>query len=225
MISNTDLLFTKAKEFQDKRLELCGEYELALQKLERFKGSEGYREERKKLTDKYESDISALIDEYRSGFRVIVGGMMDAIGRRSISAPTNEQINLLSVLKMKKKVTLEECERVAEAVKDNPIAVGVLSEIAHDHGILRSFDDLCPEMSSQKASDVLESMKNGIDDFLSYDTTRSSRLAKRYHERHYGVFTRELTKRTPFTDKESCFSELAGMDVEMLRRFSEIVDA
>jgi hypothetical protein len=149
---------------------------------------------------------------------------MDAVGRRSVTAPTNDQINLLNVLKMKKKVTLEECQRTAEAVKDNPIAVSVVTEIAHDHGIMQSFDYLCPEMSSQRASDIVTGLKNGLEDFLQYDTTRASRLAKKYHEEHYGAVEGGLTKRKLFTDQADFYRE-EGFDPETLRQFSEIVDA
>ena len=149
---------------------------------------------------------------------------MDAIGRRSVSAPTNDQVNLLNVLKMKKKVTLEECQRTAEAVKDNPIAISVVTEIAHDHGIMQSFDYLCPEMSSQRASEIVTGMKNTLEDFLQYDTTRASRLAKEYHDTHYGATEGGLTKRRLFTDQADFYRE-EGFDPETLRQFSEIVDA
>lgn len=225
MISNTELLYTKARAFQDKRTEIIGIYEAALQKLERFKGSQGYEDDVKGLQEKRDKDLTALIEEYRPGFQVVFGGMMDAIGRRSVKAPTNDQINLLNVLKMKRKVTEEELRRTAEAVKDNPIAVSVVTEIAHDHGIMRNYDNLCPEMSSQAASDIVTGMKRGLEDFLQYDTTRASRLAKQYYEERYGATDNSLTKRRLFNDKTEFYKNEIGLEGESLRQFSEIVDA
>lgn len=224
MITNTELYYAKMKEFQDKRAELTEAHDKKVKSLERFKGSKGYEEDLKKENDRFEAEMTALRDEYRPGLLTVIGGMMDAIGRRSVSAPTNDQVNLLNVLKMKKKVTLEECQRTAEAVKDNPIAVSVVTEIAHDHGIMQSFDYLCPEMSSQKASDIVTGLKNGMEDFLQYDTTRASRIAKKYHEEHYGAVEGGLTKRKLFTDQADFYRE-EGFDPETLRQFSEIVDA
>lgn len=224
MITNTELYYAKMKEFQDKRAELTEAHDKKVKSLERFKGSKGYEEDLKKENDRFEAELTALRDEYRPGLLTVIGGMMDAIGRRSVSAPTNDQVNLLNVLKMKKKVTLEECQRTAEAVKDNPIAVSVVTEIAHDHGIMQSFDYLCPEMSSQKASDIVTGLKNGMEDFLQYDTTRASRIAKKYHEEHYGAVEGGLTKRKLFTDQADFYRE-EGFDPETLRQFSEIVDA
>ena len=40
MISNTELLYVKAKQFQDKRVKIVEDYEKAFQALERFKGSQ-----------------------------------------------------------------------------------------------------------------------------------------------------------------------------------------
>lgn len=224
MITNTELYYAKMKEFQDKRAELTEAHDKKVKSLERFKGSKGYEEDLKKENERFEAELTALRDEYRPGLLTVIGGMMDAIGKRSVSAPTNDQVNLLNVLKMKKKVTLEECQRTAEAVKDNPIAVSVVTEIAHDHGIMQSFDYLCPEMSSQKASDIVTGLKNGMEDFLQYDTTRASRIAKKYHEEHYGAVEGGLTKRKLFTDQADFYRE-EGFDPETLRQFSEIVDA
>lgn len=224
MITNTELYYTKMKAFQDKRAELTDAHDKKVKALERFKGSKGYEEDLKKENERFETELTALRDEYRPGLLTVFGGMMDAIGKRSVSAPTNDQVNLLNVLKMKKRVTLEECQRTAEAVKDNPIAVSVVTEIAHDHGIMQSFDYLCPEMSSQKASDIVTGLKNGMEDFLQYDTTRASRIAKKYHEEHYGAVEGGLTKRKLFTDQADFYRE-EGFDPETLRQFSEIVDA
>lgn len=225
MITNTELFYTKAKQFQDKRIEIMEGYEKSRKTLDRFKGSQGYEEDLKKLDEKLEKDLADLRNEYRPGFNVILGSMLDAVGRRSVSAPTNEQINLLNVLKMKKKVTLEECQRTAEAVKDNPIAISVVTEIAHDHGIMNSFDHLCPEMSSQRASDVVKSMKSGIEDFLEHDTNRASRIAKKYYNEMYGKTEGGLTKRKLFGTKEEFYSDNMGLDADSFRQFSEIVDA
>ena len=224
MITNTELYYAKMKAFQDKRAELTEAHDKKVKSLERFKGSKGYEEDLKKENERFEAELTALRDEYRPGLLTVIGGMMDAIGKRSVSAPTNDQVNLLNVLKMKKKVTLEECQRTAEAVKDNPIAISVVTEIAHDHGIMQSFDYLCPEMSSQKASDIVTGLKNGMEDFLQYDTTRASRIAKKYHEEHYGAVEGGLTKRKLFTDQADFYRE-EGFDPETLRQFSEIVDA
>ena len=225
MITNTELYYTKMKAFQDKRAELTEAHDKKVKGLERFKGSKGYEEDLKKENDRFEAELKALRDEYRPGLQTVFGGMMDAIGRRSVSAPTNDQVNLLNVLKMKKKVTLEECQRTAEAVKDNPIAIAVVSEIAKDHGIMRTFYDMCPEMSSQRASDIVTGMKEGLEDYFLHDTKRAARLAADHNARMYGATDVNLPKRPIFTSKEGFYRDEMGLDGEAFKQFSEIVDA
>ena len=57
MIKNTELLYTKMKQFQDKRVEIVDAHEKKLKSLERYKGSKGYEEELKKENEKYEKDL------------------------------------------------------------------------------------------------------------------------------------------------------------------------
>jgi len=224
MITNTETFYIRAKKFQDARKELTDKFERDLKGLERFRGSKGYEEEEKKLREKFETELRSLQDEARASFNAIYSGMIDNIGKRTVKAPTTDQINLLNILKLKKKVTEEELSRVAESVKDNPIAVSLVTEIAHDHGIMRNYDSLCSEMSSETASKVVESLKAWTEDFVQFDTTRASRLAKEYHERNYGATDTPLTKRRLFEGKSDCFSELVGLDDQGLRLFSEVVD-
>ena len=224
MISNTDLFYAKAKSFQDKRAVLVEKYEQEVKLLERFRGSVGYDQDMKKLKEVHEQEIESLCAEYRPGFRAIFDGMMDAIGKRTVTPPTTEQLNLLGLLKMKDKVTTEECERAAETLKDNPIALSVVTDIARKNGILRSFNDLCSEMSSATAEQIVREMRERIDDFLQYDTTRASRLARKYHDSRYGMSGGKPTKRPLFHEKSECFAQMAGLEGQKLRLFSEIVD-
>ena len=69
----------------------------------------------------------------------------------------------------------------------------------------------------------MENLRSRVEDFLQYDTPRSARIAARYYQEHYGTETK-LPKRAKFTDKDSCFSELSGLDSEALEQFSAIVD-
>lgn len=224
MITNTELFYAKMKQFQDKRRLLVESYENAVQDLDRYKGSAGYSEDLKALTDKFESDKKALIDEYAPGINASLGGMLDCIGARKIKAPTAEQISLLSVLKMKRKISPEELERAAEAVKNCPLALSLVTEIGQDHGIMRSFEHLNPEMSSSGASEIVSTLRDNTRDFLAFDTSKAARLAAAHHETFYGATDQELPKREIFEDKEGCFRSLSGLSGDSLRAFCDIAD-
>ena len=223
-MTNTALFYAKMREFQDKRSGLVRNYESAVRDLSRYEGSSGYSEDLKALTDKFEADKKALVDEYSPGINLALGGMMDCIGKRKIKAPTAEQINLLNVLKMKRKVTTEELERTAEAVRDCPLALSLVTEIGQDHGLICSFSHLNPEMSSSTATELVLALRDNTRDFLNYDTSKAARLAKDFHERFYGPTDQELPKRESFEDKEGCFRLMSGLEGESLTAFCGIVD-
>lgn len=224
MITNTDLFYTKANQFQYQRVKIVEEYENKARMLEKFKGSAGYDKEMQELAKAKDEKIKAIQEEYRPIFHAIFSGMMDAIGRRSMKAPTNEQVNLLNMLKMKRRVTAEEVERVAASVKDNPIAISVLREIAVDHHLPGSLAGESEEMASEKAAAIVSGMMSGMEDFLMYDTTKASRMAKEFHELRYGASLTEPTRRALFNNKSECFYEFTGMNSTTLAQFSSIVD-
>ena len=225
MIKNTEAFYIRAKEYQTKRAELVSDYEKKLQSLKKYEGSKGYQKDLEKLQKDHSEALTALQGEYRQSLNTILGGMMDAVGRRKINAPTNDQLNLIHLLKMKKKVTAEELDRVAEMVKDNGIAMGIISEIAHENEIMgRNYLAMCKEMSSQTASDVIRGIKDGLEDWIMYDTGRAGRLANKYYADKYGTPERELPKRPLFEDMDGCYRDLAGLDHAGLQLFSEAVD-
>ena len=60
MIKNTDLFYTRAKEYQDKRKGIIDEYEKRLESLETAKGSKYFDDESKKAEDKRDEALTAL---------------------------------------------------------------------------------------------------------------------------------------------------------------------
>ena len=235
-MKNTVSFYGRAKAFQDKRAVRTAEYDRKVQALERYKGSAGYDDEVKTLRDQLDADLKALAAEYRPGLYEDLRLMGEAISRRPMKAPTSDQVNLLNVLKLKKNVTTEELQRVAEAVKDCPVALSVVTDIARDHGIMRTFDHLSTEMSSQYAEGIVNNLKTGIEDFLANDTTRVSRMATAYHDSHFGSGEAMRTgldpqpptglmKRRIFNDRESFYRNEIGLDHDTLQKFADIVDA
>lgn len=228
MIRNSELFYAKARDFQDERARLTSSYERQLKSLERFAGSAGYDEDVEKLTATHEAALKALREKYRPELQSILAAMLDAVDRRTVTAPTAEQLNLLTALQMQKKPSLDMLQRAAETVKDNPVALAVVSDIARQHGYPQSFRSLCPEMGSDEAASLIQGMQTGVlDDFLNHDTTRLSRTVRDFYNNEYGGRGEPtpLKKRPLFENRESCFHEMWGFDSDTLQRFSAIVDA
>lgn len=223
MIKNTEAFYARAREFQDKRSQLVSDYESKLESLKRFEGSQGYQEDLEKLQKEHGEALTALQGEYRTSLQTILRGMDEALMRRKVNPPTNEQLNALNLLKMRKAVTMEDLDRVFELVKDNAIATGIIQEVARDNQIKKNYLARCKEMSTGYAQDVINGMSSNLEDWLAHDTTRAGRVANEYYMRQYGT-SGKLKKRTPFENQEGCFRDLAGLDQDALKLFSEAVD-
>ena len=224
MVKKTEAFYVQAKQYQDKRAALVSEHEKKLQSLKRYEGSKGYQKDLEKLQKDHSEALTALQGEYRSSLRTILKGMDEALSRRKINAPTNDQLNLIHLLKMRDKVSMEELDRVAEMVKDNGIAMGIIQEVARANGIMKNYESMCSEMSSSYAQKVINGISEGLEDWLQYDTPRAGRIANKYFNEKYGTPEGELQKRPLFEDMDGCFSDLAGLDHAGLQLFSDAVD-
>ena len=223
MIANTDLFFEKALAFQNERARLRETYEKAMTNLERFQGSEGYTEEVEKLKRQYADALDNLQAKYRPEFKTVLDGMEDAIGRRPAKAPTDEQLRLLNALSLKKQVSRQELEAVANACADNPMCLSIITEIAAHNGIRANYTRLCPVMVNSRAQELVSGLRDGIEDFLKHESSRASRVAQRYYMINQGKQL-EATPRRLFSDKISCFTEIGGISEEELQAFCEVSD-
>ena len=222
MIKNSELFFVKAKAFQDKRSEIKADYIKALKALDRYKGSAAYEEETKKAERQYAENLSAIKQEYKQILSQVLDGMENEIGRRPAKAPTSEQLNLLKLLKIKKKPTKTDFEMTANSCIDNPLALSIITEIAQENGVYKNYTALNPELDNSKAQRIVEDLRAGVADFIEYDSSRASRVAKRFYEINHGCEI-ELTPRRTFSDKSGCFAEF-GLNEDVCAQFCKAVD-
>lgn len=223
MIKNSDLFYRKAQDFQDTRKSLTDNYTQSLKKMEKYKGSPAYDEETKKLKKQYEDSLATLKQEYTQAFTTILNGMENTIGRRPAKAPTVEQLNLLNLLKMKAKPTESDFEMTANSCADCPMALSIITELAHANGVHRNYTRLNPIMDNGAAQQLVYSLRDSISDFLEYDSSRASRVAQRYYSINQGIEI-ELTPRRTFSDKEGFFSVVGGLSEEVMSQFCKVVD-
>ena len=228
MIANTTLFYTRAKEYQDKRKGIVDEYDKRLASLETAKGSKYYTDEAKKAEDKKDEALKALKAEYGEYFNISLSAMSKANGSRGMTPPTEEELRTLQLLKMKDKPTEAELQAAANTLKGNATCLSVLTEIAHNAGYLRGYNNYSEnkEMTVEGAEDIVKGLASSVREFMEYDTPRAARVAREHHERMYGVIADApaLPKRPLFEDKAGCFRELAGLSGDSLTAFENAVD-
>lgn len=138
MVRRTENYFRTAKEYREKLAAIWAEYEQEQARLEKYQGSAGYAEELKELESKRKEAIKATQAEYATRFNGIIYGMRNSAKGASMETPTAEQINLLTVLKMREKITADELQQAGRTLKDSPVCLSVLDEIAEKmelHGL------------------------------------------------------------------------------------------
>ena len=228
MIKNTDLFYTRAKEYQGKRAAIVDEYEKRMKALEDAKGSKYFTDEAKKAEDKRDEALTALKDEYNGYFNIAFDAMRKANAARKMTPPTEEELRTLQLLKMKEKPTEAELAAAANTLKGNVTCLSVLTEIAHNAGYMRGYMGYSEtkEMPVEEAEAAIKGLASSVRDFMDYDTPRAARVAQNHHETLYGVNPNAtpLPKRPLFEDKAGCFYEVTRMGGDSLEAFKNAVD-
>lgn len=228
MIKNTDLFFTRALEYQNKRKGIIDEFEARLSNLEDARGSKYFEDEAKKAEDTRDEALNALKNEYGVYFRIALDAMSKANASRKMPAPTEEELRILQLLKMKDKPTEAELDAAANALKGNSTCLSVLTEIAHNAGYMRGYMNFSEkkEMPVDQAEGAIKGLASSVRDFMDNDTPRAARTAAKYHADLYGANPNAptLPKRPLFEDKAGCFFEVARMGGDTFTAFCNAVD-
>lgn len=225
-MKNTERFYKRAKEFQDKRADIQKRYESNLKDLENKKGSSYYSLRLKEIEDEYTANIEALKAEYKPYFKTILSDMNDINDKRGITPPTDEELRLIQLLKLKEKITEKELEAAAVTLAGNDTCLSILTEMAHNQGYMQGYMHYSknPYMPYETTKTVINDLMTGINDFMNHDTTKASRAIDRYNTEHYGKNNGSLTKRNTFTDIQGCYKEIAGLTPSEYEKLSETVD-
>ena len=226
-MKNSESLYLRARSFQDRRKSIIDKYESKMKSLEKMnvKGTSYHSTEAENAAKERDASLRILRDEYQNYFNSCLSSMEEANKKRTLTPPTDDELRLLQLLKMRETPTETELTAAAHTLKGNPTCLAVLEDIAHRAGIPRSFLDYAEtkQMPIEKANTALRGLASSLKDFMENDTTKSSRAEARYHTEHYGGNS-ELTKRALFENKADCFKELTGFSGDSLTAFLSAVD-
>lgn len=223
----SDRFFEDILKFQRERERIKDECEKSLQGLERYKGSSYYEQKAKELTDTRDAALKNLQSEYRGRFDAEIRDMKAANDGRKLRAPTDEQLKILQLLKMRDDLTEPELIAAANSLAGNESALEVLTELARQHGFTRGFRRFSKTMGAKSVNDILASLGRGVDDLLRFDTSRVARLYREHQRRMYGETPNlpPLPRRKLIEDKTECFLKLTSMNPDDLQLFFDVVDA
>lgn len=222
-MKNTERLFEALKAYQDKRAGILKAYNDYAEKLKKAKGSTYYTEQMKKAIQERDSALKRAQAETGEKVDSIFNDMTVTNNSRTMKAPTDEQLKILSALKMRDNVTETELTTAANACKDTPAALAIVQEIANKNAIPRNFLGDNGEMTINRAQSLINDLKRDTRDFLEHETTPAARLYAKHESDLYGVNTTPTTRPT-FDTINGCYKTVANMSSNDVKALSGVVD-
>lgn len=107
-------------------------------KLAKFKGSKGYDEELDKLRQERDNAIADAVAHTAAEFKEALAAMNAKLDNAPLVPPSEEQLRLVSALRMREHLSQSELERAAEQVGDNDASLALVMELAEKHNRILS---------------------------------------------------------------------------------------
>ena len=124
-----------------------------LEKLSEYRGSIHYDREVSKLNERIEKERGILATSIQKDMIAVVEEMRKNVGERITKAPTSDMVNILSILGMLDTVSPTDMKQYSIQMKDCPLAMKRLQQIASKHNMQITTPDTDAMM---RAIDVLE---------------------------------------------------------------------
>lgn len=134
-MKNSEKYFHAVGGYIEDMQAISGTYDRTVQRLEQFRGSNGYAVELQKARADRDAAVQKMRETYLKQFRGTVAQMREAIDHRPLTPPTPEQAALLSVLQMRDHLDEDELSRAARQVAGCSAALPVLDDLAQKHKI------------------------------------------------------------------------------------------
>lgn len=214
-MSHTSNLYHTVANFMQARSEAREEYQQAAQRYERARGSQMYSDEMEKARKKRDKTISDAQFIAKQEIRETLQAMAEKADKIKMQPPTEEQLRILQLLKMKEKLTEAECAGAANAMEGNAAALALLDEMARKSGVLHTSyaDSLAvktysPETARMTIKKLGESCYSIVNN--ASGASKPALLAKEWHAaRHGGEFDPfELPTEDPFKDEDDFYKQM-----------------
>lgn len=182
-MKNKELNFSKAirvmKEYVSSAENLLAESDTKIKAQERYKGSEGYNSDVADIKQEATSKMLELKKAAKEKINKIGEDMRNNAFTRITKAPTPEMVSTLQLLKMlDDEVTPDDINNYMEVMKDTPIAMRVLNQIAEKNHI--SIPRIDSEKINRAAEVVIYNFLNFIDGFNGNDSECSASIRMLY---------------------------------------------
>lgn len=208
-MTNTEYLYNAMKRFTEARAAARETYMQTMKPYQGAKGSPFYTEQQKKALKIRNDAVEAAKAECIKTVDDALSLMRRTSSNRPMTAPTEEQLRILQMLKMRKTVTPAELQTAANAMNGNGAALAVIQEISREqnhtpHNYTAMSTDGLPASAAEDAIKLLREACAGI---LESGLTRAKRIASEYHARIYGenVAPDDLPQEKPYSSERDFY--------------------
>lgn len=218
-MTNTRRYYEAIRDFRETMKEYQKEAQDKLGRIEQYKGSKGYDENRKKIEEERMQKVRALQHETWIKISAALGDMRKALENKKMVAPTPEQEATLRTLQMREKLTLDEIHEAENMMRGCPLALSVVHEMARKQGFVHF---AARAMSSDGGFKGLKNMEATARDIcrLTEVGNRSKWLKGDYFERQPGLFRVDVD----FTDEWDCIGSASFCNDEVKEEFLAAVN-
>lgn len=185
-MKNTEYFYDTVRRYRQCLTEINAKFDKRIAEKAGYAGSPRYTEDVKAIELDRASEIAALRADCAESFDTCIKSMELHAQSRPAVAPTDEQMRLVQLLKLKESVTRDDLTHAALACEGCPLALGVLEEIATAHDIL-GFHAGGNTLSDQFVRDAIRAFAKSARTTLTLDRTNNRAELMRGTEGPHGT--------------------------------------
>ena len=232
MLDNTSMIYSAIQRFISRRDDARTEYLKRMQEIESYKGSKGYTDEQQKAWKKRTTAVEEARQDCESSLSVAFSDMIKKNARRTVSAPTEEELRLLQTVSLMTKPSLATLDAVAHSMK-SAVAMAALDDIAartSDNGHPRTAyaAAAADEMSIDRGNDAIGTLRNKCNDILRSvsGANRIREAAAEHNKKRYGVEYNadEFEREKPYSGEMDFLTRELGITTEQAQLFQKAVN-
>lgn len=185
-MKNVEYYFTIVQRYRKGLSEINAKFDKQIEAKAGYAGSPRYTEDVKAIERERTAEIAALRADCAESFDTCLKSMKLHAQSRPAVPPTDEQMRLLQVLKLKSNITRDDLTHAAHSMGDCSLALSVLEEIAAEHGIL-GFRAGGVGVSDQFVRDAIRAFAKSARTTLTLDRTNNRAELMRGTEGPHGT--------------------------------------
>ena len=221
MLHEKDKLAIAVREYRTAMKKAYDDYDEGMKITNRYKGSEGYNEDKAKVEARLKEKVDACKAEYRPKLLEVINDLREQVARAGLHVPTDEQLRLLKVMEMQQTLSDDIILLATRSLSSSPLAVEALRGIVTKKNARWPI----PEVSSTTctlsgAKLICDTLNTRIVNLLTYMERPGD--GKRYVN-DKNVPTQLISYDKEFDTSDECFQAFADVDNAQSKAFFEFL--